>query len=91
MQTVPRSDKRENIYFIKDTALKLAESINISFELAVLAVVNKYFPQSDFTLDEIGKIFKVSRERCRQIEKQALKKMTTPQNTRQYRKYENME
>ena len=37
---------------------------------------------SDFTLDEIGKMLKITRERVRQIETQALKKIKHPKHAR---------
>ena len=37
---------------------------------------------SDFTLDEIGRMLKITRERVRQIETQALKKIKHPKHAR---------
>jgi len=47
----------------------------------------KYYGSSDFTLEEIGLILGVTRERVRQIEASALKKLKHPRIGRILREY----
>jgi RNA polymerase primary sigma factor len=41
--------------------------------------------EKDYTLEEIGNIFSITRERVRQIEAQALRKLKHPQRSRELR------
>jgi RNA polymerase primary sigma factor len=49
----------------------------------------KYDSSSEFTLDEIARILGLSRERVRQIERAALKKLKHPSVSKKLREYMN--
>ncbi len=54
----------------------------------ILDILNKFcFRGYDFTLDEIGKILHMSKERVRQIEQTALKKIRHPKLLRKLYEY----
>jgi RNA polymerase primary sigma factor len=41
--------------------------------------------KTDYTLEEVGKVFGISRERVRQIEERALRKLRHPLKNREFR------
>ena len=60
---------------------------NITFEECVIESCKLIAPNSDFTLEDIGFILGITRERVRQIETSAIKKLKHPKIGGKMRKY----
>lgn len=71
METVERKDKKKFLreFFESELAPREAKVLRMRFGIEI---------DSDYTLEEVGRQFEVTRERIRQIEAKALRKMRNP-------------
>ena len=98
VETVPL----EYVYDLADNGPTAEDAVNLSeLKIAITAVLETLNPREDrvlrkrfgiglgddYTLEEIGKEFSVNRERIRQIETKALRKLQHPSLSRNLRKF----
>lgn len=68
----------------------MSRLLECNFDITCINHSLKYYGSSDLTLEEIGLILGVTRERVRQIEASALKKLKHPKIGRILREYMTM-
>jgi len=82
---------KDRIIMAKEVAKGLFKSQKpkqkVTYEVILIKVLESYGIVSDFTLEEISLMFDITRERTRQIEDAAIRKMKFPKYSRNLSKW----
>lgn len=81
---------RDKLILVKEIATQLSQVSDKNYEECLESVWMRYMGDSHLTLEEVGFLFDITRERIRQIESSALKKLKHPGINKAFRDYLNI-